>query len=195
MSVPWTRTRLNARGQVRCLACDQWLSREAFACPPSRKGTPWPYCRPCVRAIDRQRKRSIRGTPEWQSDQERRARQQRAAQRARRKERVEFVSHAITVLRRRGLTKAEITRLADVSFTSLLKWERRETLPDPQVAERFGALLLAMAHLPLQETPEYRRRLPHPELPRLVTAMAPVIARSPVRTAWETRRQREPVAA
>lgn len=184
MSQRWTTTRRNARGHVLCLECRAWLEREAFACPPSRNGVPWPYCRDCVRVLERGRKKRIRGTAEWRADQERRARQQRRQQRARRKERQEFVAEAITVLRRRGLTKAEIVRLADVSFPNLLRWERQEQLPDPNVAHRLGALLLATATWPLGEEPVYRRRLPHPELPRLLERMEPVIARYPIRTKW-----------
>lgn len=180
----WTKERLNARGQVLCLDCQRWMSRDAFACPPSRRGVPWPYCRECVRGIDRQRKRSIRGTREWQKDTERRVRQKRRQRANEQQQRREFVQHAILLLRRRGLTKADICRCTNVSFTTLLSWEQGKRRCDTNIDRRLGELLRLTSDFPLSDEPVYRRRLPHPALPGLIAMMAPIVERHPTRSRW-----------
>lgn len=181
---PRGRTRMNARGQWLCVNCGAYRERYDFKCPPSRKGLPWPYCRDCVRTLDRLRPKYWRGTPEWEKDQARRARQQRAQARRERAERIQFVANAIDLLRRRGLTKSEVARLAGLSVGAMGVWERGERLPDPNVARRLGILLVETRHLPVGETPCCRRRLPHPELPALMACVAPRLAAYPVRTRW-----------
>jgi DNA-binding transcriptional regulator YiaG len=167
-----------------CLQCDRWQERRHFATPPSRRGLPWPYCRECVRVIDRQRARSIRGTPEWTADMERRARQKRAQRTQEHAERREFVRVGILMLRRRGLTKSEVARVCDLSLSNLLRWERGQVVPDPNVARRVGELLLLTADWTLASEPTFRRRLPHPALPELAAGMCAVVERYPVRSRW-----------
>ena len=48
----------------------------------------------------------------------------------------------------------------------------------------FGVLLFETRHLPTGETPCYRRRLPHPELPALTARIAPQLAAWPMRSRW-----------
>jgi hypothetical protein len=181
--------RYNGHGAVWCFNCRQYLPAERFrwANPPSWKGKAryWSYCRECEQALDRLRLRNIRGTDAWQRDQERRGRQQRAQNRREREERIRFAQDAIGLLRRRGLTKSEIARLTATSLPNLLQWERGTVRCDPNVAARLGELLLATADWPLADEPAYRRRLPHPELPRLMARMAPVIREFPVRSRWK----------
>lgn len=181
------RDRISARGEVWCFNCKTYLPGERFEWrhPPSwTKGRWWPHCRECTRQLDRLRRRNIRGTPEWKADQERRDRQQRAQNRREREERIRFAQEAIAIVRRRGLTKSEIARVTQTSLPSLLQWERGSVRCDPNVAARLGELLLATTGWPLGAEPCYRRRLPHPELPALLSRMSPVVARYPVRTKW-----------
>ena len=181
---PRGRKRMNHRGDWLCLECRRYRHRDDFACPPSRQGLPWPWCRECVRVLDRWRPKYHRGTPEWHADLERRARQRRAQAQRERAERIHFVREAIAILRRRGLTKAEIVTLAGVSWSLLLAAERGQRLPDPNVARRFGILLWETRHLPTGDEPCFRRRLPHPELPALLARVGPQLAAYPVRSKW-----------
>lgn len=175
--------RVNARGDLFCFHCQRYQHPSAFrlCSPPS-----WPrprylsYCRECEAALNRLRWRGERRERQLRQRAERKRRQRQAQQRERR----EFVASAILILRRRGLTKMEIARLAGVSLQSLLRWERQQRRPDPSVAERFVILLRETAHLPLGDQPAYRRRRPHPELPALLARTGPQLARFPVRSKW-----------
>jgi hypothetical protein len=187
---PARRPRYNARGDVWCPAHDRgkgaFLQPHRFKRHPLRPHTYWAYCRDCTIEIDRLRYRAKSRTPEAQAQQ--RARTQRRAQQRkhRQRERRAFVAEAILLLRRRGLTKADICRLADVSFGGLLKWERDEVCPSPNVAARLSLLLRETAHLAAQPEPAYRRRTPHPETPALMARVAPRLAAYPLRSRWRT---------
>ncbi len=184
MAAPKDRPRVNTRGDVWCFSCRQYLPSLRFRRHPSRPAW-WSYCRDCTRAIDRQRTRCIPGTPEWRAATEGRVRRKRRQRARERRGRVFFVRDAILLLRRRGFTKTEVAKLAGVSLGSLLKWEGGETVPDPNVAERFVVVLRETGHLPAGPTPEARRRLPHPELPTLLARCGPLVAAFPVRSRWK----------
>jgi transcriptional regulator with XRE-family HTH domain len=183
--IPKRHRRYDARGNVWCNNCKRYLSRENFKRHPQRPHTFWSYCKECTRALDRLRARNIRGTEQWEQNTRRRVSQKRQQRSQEHAERQRFVQDAITLLRRRGLTKAEICRVADVSFGSLLAWERGERRILPNVAARFGDLLLTTADWLLAEEATYRRRLPHPRLPELFERMAPRIEQLPVRSRWK----------
>lgn len=182
------RPRVNARGDVWCNHCEHYLPAHRFRRHPSRPAW-WPYCRDCTRVLDRQRARCIRGTPEWAAANADRLRRQRRQDAREQADRAAFVRDGIGILRRRGLTKAEIARLARVSHASLIVWERGERRPDPNVAARFGVLLRETAALPIGAEPAYRRRLPHPAYAGLVARVGPLVAAYPVRSTWGTRKR------
>lgn len=121
-----------------------------------------------------------------------RLRRQRRQDAQEQRERRRFVAEAIVLLGRRGLTRAEIARLTDVSFSSLIAWGKRARKITPQVEQRFSALVWETRTWPLAEEPVRRRRLPHPELPRLMAAMEPALARYPVRSAWVNGKRGKP---
>lgn len=173
--------RINARGMVRCCACNQWLSPDSFAYPPSFNGRPYPYCRPCNREIDRIRWRGERR----ETNNISRLVRQRRDQQAERRERLTTVQNAILVIRKRGFTKADICRMADVSFTSVTKWERGEQTPTHQVVGRMMALLRETTMYPTRADPVYRRRLPHPDIDFITERMQSKIVALPVRSRWK----------
>lgn len=163
-----------------CHHCASYLPALRFRRHPSRAAW-WPYCRDCTRALDRKRARCIRGTPEWTAataDRIRRQRRQAAREQA---DRADFVRTGIGILRRRGFTKAEVARLAGVSFGALILWERGERRPDPNVAARFGVLLRETSALPIGTEPVFRRRLPHPAYAGLMARVGPLLAAYPMR--------------
>lgn len=182
--IPKRRQRRNARGDVWCNHCQRYLPPGRFAPRPRRPHTFWAYCRECTRALDRLRARNIRGTPEQRAHVAQSVARKRRRRHAAQRERARFVQDAIAILRRRGLTKTDICRLAQVTFASLLRWERGGK-PDPNTAARFGVLLVETAHLPNGPTPAYRRRRPHPEAERLAARVVPQLAALPVRSRWK----------
>lgn len=126
----------------------------------------------------------------WRGDRREKANADRVAakrreQQGRRAEQGSLVRGAILTIRRRGLTKSEIVRLVDTSFTSLLNWERGEQTPTTQIVERFIALLRETSYLPLGDEPEFRRRLPHPDFEMLMERMQPKVIAFPVRSRWK----------
>lgn len=183
--VPARHKRRNARGDVWCNACRHYLTPAAFKRHPSRPHTFWAYCRACTREIDRARGRAKRRTAEGQEEQRRAVARKARRRRAEQLERARFVAEAIALLLRRGFTKADICRLADVSWGSLLAWERAERRVTPAVAERFAILLRATSHVATGPEPCPRRRRPHPELPMLIERVAPLVAAHPVRSRWK----------
>lgn len=173
------RPRFDGHGNAWCHHCNRYRAVETFPPHPSKPG-PWPYCFTCRRELDRLR---------WTGERRQRMNRQRVENQRRqsareRAERSEFVARAIVTLRRRGLTKSEIAKLADVSIQGVLKWERRDRPPTPAVAERFSIVLHATSHLPIGADSCCRRRLPHPELPALLARCRPLVAAFPVRTRW-----------
>jgi len=184
--IPERHPRYDARGFVWCNNCRQYLPGHRFARHPYDAEKYWSYCRECTRWIDRHRARSIPGTAEHTKATADRLKRQRRQDRKEQKERRTFVADTILLLGRRGFTRAEICRLCDVSFTSLIAWTRAERKITRNVELRFGELLRLTQALPLAVEPVRRRRLPHPEMPRLLAAMQPVIERYPVRSRWKT---------
>jgi transcriptional regulator with XRE-family HTH domain len=175
--------RINGHGLVRCSACNRWQDPSEYGYPPSLNGRPTAYCHGCQREIDRVRWRGERREKSNRTRIERKRTQRRCA----RMERKSFVKTSILTLRRRGLTKSEIVKLADVSFASFLHWERGNRLPDPQIAERFVILLRETSYLPIASDPVYRRRLPHPDLDALLERCRPKMLAFPVRSRWKAR--------
>lgn len=180
--------RYNSRGDVWCNRCQRYRPSLDFKPHPSRPGKYWSYCKPCVRDIDRERyarrTATVAGAErELSKRYERKQRQRRKEDRERRR----FVADSILLLRRRGLTKAEICKLADVSFGSLLDWERQARRVTPAVEDRFAVVLRETAYMPAQDAPVHRRRLPHPDLERLLTCCRPRVQAIPVRTRWKGR--------
>jgi transcriptional regulator with XRE-family HTH domain len=94
---------------------------------------------------------------------------------AERRERLRNVQEMLRLLRDRGLTKSEICRLGGFTMTSLLRWETAKVPSkrgiSPNVEKRLGILVsAAIGVLPLPKQTDilnYRRRLPHPDLPLL----------------------------
>lgn len=183
--VPKRHQRRDARGNVWCNNCERYLHPDNFKRHPLRPHTYWAYCKACVIEIDRLRYRIKAKTPEGKAAQSARTKRRAAQRKREQRERAEFVRDAITLLRRRGLTKSDISRAADVSLGNLLTWERGENRPDPSVAARLGELLRITADWPPTAEPAYRRRLPHPAADTLAAAMAPVIAAYPIRSRWK----------
>ena len=176
-------SRINARGDVLCTNCRSWLPAHRFRTKtyPSRP-VPlfWPYCRDCTRELDRLR---------WCGERRERANQrrlvrQRQQQRYEQADRRRFVAQAIGLLRRRGLTKAEIVRLTSTSWTALFAWEWQSRTPTPNAAERFVIVLRETAHWPLTAEPVVRRRLPHPQLAALMARVEPQLGAVPLRSRW-----------
>lgn len=184
--------RINHLGNVWCFACQRYLRREAFApakhFPSWKQPRIWSYCRSCTQARDRERYAVRNATPEGhlldvQKRYTRKTRQRRTEQRERR----EFAAFAITQIRKRGLTKSEISRLTGISLSTLIKFERMErTRPDPQPVRRIELLYEAVMDWPKREEPEFRRRLPHPMLRPLELYMARRTARYPIRSRWKS---------
>lgn len=183
-------TRYNARGWVWCNRCQHYKPTEDFKPHPSRPGTLWSYCKPCVREIDRERYQRKTSTLEGaMADLEKRYERKKRQRTAERRERRQFVLHAIELLRRRGFTKAEIARLADTSLSSMWAWETKpERKITPAMERRFGVLLRETGHLPLGE-PAFRRRLPHPEFEVIYQRVHRKVVAIPVRNAWKNGRR------
>jgi len=181
--------RINARGDVWCNRCRRYRGAEDFRRHPQRPNTWWAYCRECTREIDRTRYAKRTSTIEGATlELEKKQRRKDRLGRRRDRERRFFVAESISLLRRRGFTKAEIVRLADVSFPSLLDWERQARRVTPAVVSRFSVLV--------QETSDYRggeppvrRRLPHPDCAMLMERCRPLMLAHPVRSAWKNGRR------
>lgn len=183
--IPKRHVRRDGRGNVWCNNCETYRHPANFKPHPCRPHTFWAYCKDCTREMDRIRSRVRARTPEGKAAERARTKLRSQRRKAAHVERRRFVQEAITLLRRRGLTKADICRLAQVAIQSVLHWERGERQVTPNAAARFGVLLLETAHLPIAAEPAYRRRHPHPELPRLITRVSPQLAALPLRTRWK----------
>jgi DNA-binding transcriptional regulator YiaG len=184
--------RRNAHGDVWCNRCERYLPELSFREHPSRPGTLWSYCRACTREIDRERyARAMSDLESAERELERRNASKRRIARKRDTERRAFVADAIGILRRRGLTKMEVSRLTGTTIQSVLAWERKERKLSPQAAERFVIVLRETAHLPVQDRPAFRRRTPHPELDQLMARCRPQIAEYPtIRGRWAAKGDR-----
>jgi DNA-binding XRE family transcriptional regulator len=133
-----TRPRIDARGDVWCHACRRYLMTTMFV-RSEKGGSGWrSYCVPCEREMDRVRYR-LR-TTEIKRHAQRRRRDEQAKRR-------ELVSDAIKLLRRRGLSKADIARLIDAKRHSIPAWERGDRLPKPTTVKRIMDGLRATRHL------------------------------------------------
>lgn len=179
--VPAKRPRFDGHGNAWCHHCARYRAIEAFPTVATRPG-PWPYCYDCRRDLDRLRWRGERRA----KLNRRRVENQRAQAAREDADRRAFVANAILVLRKRGLTKAEVARLAGTTMTSLLDWERRERRVTPNAAERFAALLRATRDWPIGD-PCWRRRTPHPRLAELAVAVASTLDARPLRSRWRGR--------
>jgi DNA-binding transcriptional regulator YiaG len=178
--------RYNARGDVWCNRCERYLGAENFKRHPNRPGTYWAYCKPCTREIDRERYAKRTSTIEGAiAELDRKNQRKQRLTKERMAERRKFLKESILLLRRRGLTKAEIVRLTDTTFGNLLKWERGEMQrPTEAICRRFGVVVRATHGFPLGE-PAHRRRLPHPAMAELLAICMPQIEAIPVRNSWK----------
>ncbi len=184
--------RYNARGDVWCNRCQRYQGAENFKRHPSRPHTYWSYCKVCTREVDRARyakkTSTLEGALEVLEDHNRSKRRRMQREFAGRRR---FLVDSISLLRRRGLTKAEIVRLTDTTFGNLLKWERGECLkPTKAVCERFAIVVRESGALPAGE-PVYRRRLPHPAMGELLARCLPLVEAVPIRNAWKNGRRSE----
>lgn len=179
---PVRNQRINAVGDVWCNACERYRDPLNFRRHPQRPHTWWAYCIDCTRELDRMRWRGERREKSNQVRGERQKQQQANERRSRRF----FVTNAIELLRKRGLTKAEICRLGGFTWTSLLAWERGERRVTSNACQRFVILLRETQHLPTGATPAYRRRLPIPGFDNLVERVTPLIGQYPLRSRWKS---------
>jgi hypothetical protein len=186
--IPVRHQRRNARGDVWCNRCRRYLSPDRFTRHPQRPHTYWSYCRDCVHVIDRERYHRTKFRADKAAGAFERTRRKARRRDREHRERGRFVAGAIDTLRRRGFTKSEVARLARVSMSQLYGWLDFTQRPTPAIEARFGELLVATAHLPMG-IPPFRRRLPHPELERLLSATDGLEERYPTRDRW--RKQRE----
>jgi hypothetical protein len=188
-AVPVRHPRYNARGEVWCNRCQQYLGAESFKRHPQRPHTYWSYCMPCTRIIDRERyARRTRDLDRAIAELERHNQRKRKRSAADFAARRRFLVESISLLRRRGLPKAEIVRLTDTSFGNLLKWERGERhRPTKAVCERFAIVVRETGDLPAG-VPVARRRLPHPAMGELLARCLPKVQAIPVRDTWKYRR-------
>jgi transcriptional regulator with XRE-family HTH domain len=185
--------RFNARGDAHCSHCRQYLPIDSFKPHPNRPGVLWTTCKPCTRELDRARYARKTSTLEGAiAEQEKNNARRRELRARRRQERLQFVQHSIKQLRARGLTKSEIARLGGFSMGSLLRWEAAKLSASHGITEnverRFGVLMnAAIQILPSPskyQIPNYRRRVPHPDLPILEEMCESEIERYPLRNAW-----------
>jgi hypothetical protein len=112
---------------------------------------------------------------------------QKRQQQAARTEKTDYAVNALLTLRKRGLTKADITRLTGLSLTSVLEIERRERRGTAPVVERLTLALLETAHMPTGKKPAFRRRLPLPGFGELVARVRPLMDAYPTRSRWKGR--------
>jgi len=188
---PVRHSRFNAHGDIWCNRCEHYRDVTDFKRHPSRPGTYWSYCKPCTREIDRERYARRTSTLEGAlADLEKRyQRKERQRQRefgARRR----FLVESISLLRRRGLSKAEIARLTDTTFGNLLRWERGECeRPTKAVCDRFVVVVRETAHLPIGEPVRGHGRRPHPAMGELLARCLPQVEAIPVRNAWKNGRR------
>jgi transcriptional regulator with XRE-family HTH domain/predicted Fe-S protein YdhL (DUF1289 family) len=182
--------RYNARGEVWCNRCDRYQGAENFKRHPSRPHTYWSYCKVCTRELDRERYARKTSTLEGaQAVLDSRLARNRRQRRAEFAERRKFLKESIQLLRRRGLTKAEIVRLTDTTHGNLLNWERGATKrPTKAVCDRFAIVVRETAELPLGE-PIHRRRIPHPAMSELLARCLPKVRAIPLRDSWKNRRR------
>jgi hypothetical protein len=172
---------------VHCNNCKQYRPTSDFKRHPSRPHTWWAYCKPCTRELDRLRYRASVATPDGKrrvmEGRNRRKRRQSAADF---RERREFLSGAIELLLRRGLTLSAISRITDTSLANIYKWRAKAIKrPTKAVMARFEQLLLLTMDWPIG-APAFRNRLPHPKEQELIARMAPTIAAYPVRASrWK----------
>jgi transcriptional regulator with XRE-family HTH domain/Pyruvate/2-oxoacid:ferredoxin oxidoreductase delta subunit len=185
--------RINARGDVRCNRCQAYRPREDFKPHPSREGVFWSYCKPCTREIDRERYAKRTSTLDGAiAELEKKYQRKQRMLARKRQNRIDFVRDAITQLRGRGLTKSEIARLVGCTVQSIYRWEAVTSWDDCRITEnaekRFGVVLAAAIEvLPppnRNEIPNYRRRLPHPQLSQLLAMVAEDLERYPLRSSW-----------
>lgn len=169
---PRRMPRYNDRGQAWCPNCRQYLSQDNFRPHPSRAGQLWSYCKPCVIELDRMRYRY--GDPaKKRAATQRNVQLARQRRRAAKQEREAFVRNAISTLKRRGFTRADICAMGRFGQGNVIEWEtgvRRDHGIQPAIERTFGALLRLTADYAAGPR-EKKGGRPHPDLPRLVAEM------------------------
>jgi transcriptional regulator with XRE-family HTH domain len=185
--VPKRHPRYNARGEVWCNRCERYQHADNYRPHPNRPGTLWSYCKACTIQIDRERYHRKKRTPAGWEQQDRSIARKRERRAANRRDRRKFVKESMELLRRRGFTISEISRLTGISLTTIYQWPKGAT-PSPPAANRIQVVVLETGHLKAGAVPEFRRRRPHPELEQLMSRIAPQLERFVTRSRWRTPR-------
>ena len=187
--------RFNARGDVWCNKCQQYLPAHRFrfvSYPSMPKPKYWAYCNDCVRVIDRERyakaTSTLAGAERVLADRYKRKEKYRKHELA---DRAAFVDMALDTLQRRGFTYADICKLMGTSHGTLIQWREHRVRIVANVAKRFGVILLATAHIPTGERVIKGRRKANPHLPGLIAHLEPELARYPLRNAWSSGKRRK----
>lgn len=178
--------RYNARGHVWCNRCSSYLPPENFKRHPSRPGTFWAYCKPCVREIDRERYARKTSTLEGATAVlDSRLHRKRRQMKAERRERKQYVVHALDQILLRGFTRAEVARLLDVSQPTLNKWldPKDPTALLKAAEERVAVVWMAVMDLP-RTGYQRGRRLPHSEYARIHAITREEVASHYLRNCW-----------
>jgi len=180
--------RFNARGDVWCNYCQQYLPAHRFrfvSFPSLPKPKYWSYCKECTRLKDQERYRQSTSTlASAEQVLAKRYERKKRLQTKVRSERVQFIDDAIHLLRLRGFTYADICKLMGCANGTLIQWRKHIGLPTLNTERRFGCILLATSHIPAGDAPASYRRLPNPHLPGLIQQLAPELAKYPLRNGW-----------
>jgi hypothetical protein len=191
---PTRPPRINARGDVRCSHCKQYLPAHQFRPHPGRPGKLWTYCMTCSMVREYRRKRNEPGTPESRAAIDRGVERKRRRRRKDQRDRNDFVRSGIELLGRRGFTKAKTCKLLGISYGNLLKWERGEANVSPNGGHRVAVALKETAYLAAGIEPCRGRRLPHPDLAMLLARIVPQLEPYPLRNRWRVSTSDERVA-
>lgn len=176
----------NSRGEVWCPACRQYRHSDHFRPHPLRAGSFWSYCTDCDRKLGREAYRFEMARPGAREKQRARDRESQRRRRAQRMgERRQMVWLAMQTLQRRGLTKAEISRVTGINENTLHKWERAAVLPKVGGAERIRVLLLLTADWPVGER-KWKKQVHGPGFAALLEAWPAAVADlPPMRSKWK----------
>lgn len=164
--------RYNAAGEAWCPNCRRYRCRADFRPHPSRPGHLWAYCRECTVELDRIRYR-YRDKAAKREEHRRSCARKRQRNRAAMAERDAFVRQAISTLKRRGFTRADICALGRFNQGNVIEWEtgaRRQRGIQRSVERTFGELLRLTAGYAAGPR-ERKGGRPHPDLPVLAEAM------------------------
>lgn len=173
---PVRKPRRNSRGELRCSRCERYYPPERFFPRSDRPGNYHTYCKDCMRAYDRERREQLllRDPDAALAAQDARNERRNRARTRELRQRQAFVVHALSVLRRRGFTRTDISAITGCSHASQLAWERGTRQVTANVEARLAIALRETAHLPTAHTPKTGGR-EHPERERIAARCAPEI--------------------